>query len=360
MKDWIFFFIILWAWPIYASEDCQISETLEVSNMPPRRVQGPVGFCYAFSAITVLDQFHCKRKPNGCKYGMMSASIGEAGTPPGPIPKPSKSDGDKLIAAMPDDRLSVLDAISLSNQGQLIEGGFANEVLEKIQKQGRLALEKCALYERILYAQHTPDPKGNVSWWDRLKEAHAHFQTESQRLAGSPAALCQIAESTAAHIQEITGLSSDIEQISQALSKKNFQEFVRSATIPVRCESNRVKLPPFQVRIQREGSPTKTSPKITELIQKDTPVSVSICTTRHASQGCGAHEVTLAGMRKKCCQGRCVSQYKLADSAELFWTQSGNRNDKWVDADDILKRIERIQQSFPLGKGGTLTWLEER
>jgi len=358
---------------------CKISDEKLVSNMAPLRSQDGVGFCYAFAAVGVLDQFYCKKKIGGCKYGLLS--------PPEQLLTPNTEFADlnskegfgmamtpemyeKFSNGLPDDRLSVLDAIASSKAGLLEEGGFPNVVLDRIEKQGAIALEKCSPYEKLLLSDTKFFQLGvsNTNWWLRLQTLYSNYQQSVSSLDNQVLTdtkkreelVCATANQIATSMREAANLATNIEQIIKALHAKEFEEFVKQAVIPESCEKTRVALPKFTVGKLKDYQSTATKPKIDELLKKDTPIAISMCTSEKEKR-CDGHAVVISGARQKCCDGKCTVQYKIYDSSHLFWTKTMDPNsnifDAWVSADEVLGKIEKGGKRFSKD-GAALTWVE--
>jgi len=315
----------------FAEEPCTILEQYEVSNMQPVRSQDGVSFCYAFASVALVQQLYCKNKKGGCVYSF-----------------------DPKTKTSADDRLSVVDALALVSEGRLVEGGAETLTLHAIKNKGSLALEKCAPFDGLIQSDHKFASLGVKSnWWQRLRDLFKQYRSYDTLAMAAPAEqkfarACAIAEK----VKETANLKTDVDQIATALKRDEFQKFAKEAILPNQCEESRVPLPSFSVKTLGSADPASAGPKIASLLKNDTPVNVSICTAGPHPK-CGGHAIVLSGIRHKCCGSSCSRQYRIHDSANVFWSKADrdNYSEPWVDAGIVLKKVEQFG-------GDPVRWLE--
>lgn len=350
---------------------CKFKDQKVVSHLPPLRSQDGVGFCYAFASTVLLDQYYCKNKEGGCHYPGLSdeqikslkkkISSGEHLLPGGLY---TPADLAKQMQTQPDDRLSVLDAIAASKKGALVEGGFTNVVLESVRAQGSIALERCAPFDMLMASDTSFFKLGvtNSNWWQRLQALFQQYEFMASNVPANLSSdvkqkyLCEQAHSIAESAKQSAALVSDVDQIMRALADKDFANFVKDAVIPETCAASRKPLKPFAIGQSSQKDPKLNSATIERVLRTDTPIAVSMCSTEKSADGCGGHAVVVAGQRQKCCAGQCTAQYRVVDSAGLFWAEtkdSANPYEAWVSADEVLSKISKL----PMGSN-TLSWIK--
>lgn len=316
----------------FASNKCDYTSIQEVTDMGPDRSQDGLGFCYAFAALALIQQKYCKQK-GGCVYTLPSGGIGRS------------ESSQQHQESKEDDQLSALDIIAIGNRGELVEGGFVEDVLRHVKKQGELARENCMPYSAIILADYNhSQSQEKYSWWGTLRRLYKSFQKDYEK--DSQIALTENQCSVIDEIIKKDAIINDFEIVLESLKKSSFEEFVKNAIVPKECESNRVPLPDFTFRISKEFDPIKTKPIIMEKLKENKPVGVSLCSLSNSvlDDECGGHAVVISGARKKCCQGNCSIQFKIKDSSHGFWAKLDRNNldsysDLWVEEDEILRKI---------------------
>jgi len=313
----------------FGKDACSVKNIGLVKNMPPARSQDGVNFCYAFSAVAQVQHIYCKNKPGGCKYSFF---------------EPQEFD----------DRLSVIDAISLAKNGSLVEFGRIRSTLEAIKANGALAKENCAPFDGFL--QESSALKGEkATVWQKLRGLYEKYRNSATK---PPSQKIIIACTIAKEAKETANLKTDIQEIAAALERQQFETFVKEVSLPKKCEYSRVSIPPFSVKTSESADPRVTAPIIAHKLIQGTPVGASICTNMNDKKNCGGHFVVLSGIRERCCGKICKKQYRLYDSANVFWSNS-ERDDyfePWVDSTIVLEKIRQ----FGVHKeaGGPVQWLE--
>jgi hypothetical protein len=271
-----------------------------------------------------------------------------------------------------DDRLSVLDAISIGNSGKLVSGGWVENVLENVQKKGSLARESCASFDYLISSNFDFNPFGGGKYsdevqpvwvFDRLAKAYSEYQ-ETGAING-----CRN-ESAASEIIRLARLSTDVAQVASALERPTLEAFLAEAIIPKSCmKTDRLGIPPFKIRNKGEAkaplmSEAEISTQLQTLLQSDKPVVVSYCPNGRAdeSTACSGpgHVITIKGIRKLSCDGQApFTVFEAEDSASGDGPRIINVHEL---ASRMIMRQRQLKNSMPAGPaiqfGSLMTWLE--
>lgn len=279
-----------------------------VTNAAPVRWQNELGYCYAFTALYLLDHHYCQKRVNGgdsCQF------------------KTNGREGD--------DRLSAFDALQISGDGRLKEGGhFAFTLLKLKQNQYRISKSVCAPFSKY---------SGHVNILSILKYSYSDWMAE-------------------APLDEYEMLTFSLEQQNEFVAsaeelRSAFQMQKRSGEVGVdvmmtevfnyelkRCESQRLQLPPFEI----VTVVTKNDEKIKEVIREaiydfNRPLAIG-----YKSPGGGGHAVAITGTREVICKGQRQIQYQIADSAD--------GRSKWVNGSRLISAAKPF-----IASGVGLNWL---
>lgn len=274
--------------------ECAELEKTELPNMPIKRDQGGLGFCYGFSLTSAIDYFNCKKR--------------------------------KLDCSDPDNAFSSLDVISVGNEGGLIEGGNGLNLINNIMKSGKLATESCAPYSKFKF-KSVPDFTSESSTWRHL--AGVFLNAKKSDSYGC------IKKS------EIEQLAFSIEEIEKALTKQTFAEFLSAISIPEACQKNRVPLPPIspctydKSKIQNDK---ETNLNLVATLKSNTPIIFNFCVEENCVTKTG-HSILIHGFRNLCCRKdgniSCQKEYKVRDSARVVSDAPG---DYWVKEKFVLEK----------------------
>lgn len=318
-----------------ACENREIKDEKIIAGMPPERSQDGQGFCYAYAAITVLEHRYCQEK-GPCHFGA-SGRVAD---------KLSAKQFDAFIKSLPNDQLSVLELIT---QDEIGEGGYAKDLLQRIQKKGKIAKESCAPLLDIVRSSVQRLGKAD-GWWREYHRLYAEYRSLTPDSSNSERQ-CQYENM----VHRVLGGPASFAAIRDALTKKTQEDFIRKMTLPATCKAGRVKLPPFTVQTFGSASTEKTDlmAEIEKLIQNQRPAVATHCAARSPTDQAdcitnGWHENVIVGSRTLCCGSAnrvCVKQLKLQDSVP--------RN-AWENADKFLDKILVAKKRT----WSLLTWLE--
>ena len=319
----IYLIIILIAQISWATPVCEVKTSLVVP-MPPARTQEDRPYCYGFAA-TALVQFHyCKYKIPACTFT-------------GPA----------------NDQLSVLDALSIANYGGggLVAGGDTKQVLSRIGNKSELASETCAPFSPFLEKNWVLENKQKVSF------SKAVLRANEKSLKP-----CTMDErrNIAADLKTERKLTAEIDQIMNALSKKDFSMVLAEISIPKKCQDHRIKLPAFKTNDLSGTNFQDVRSKIQDRLSQGSPLATHICyfpvdKKKFADDGCGLHALTISGIRQKCCDGKCSFEYQFYDSAQAF-SEKQHTSDNWVPEAIYAERLERKWSTT--SDRSNLIWIE--
>ena len=292
--------------------------------MPPSRTQEDRPYCYGFAATALVQFQYCKNKTPAC-----------------------------VFTGAANDQLSVLDALSIANYGGggLVAGGDTKQVLSHISRKGELASEVCAPFAPFLEKNWVFENKQKVSF------SRAVLRSNEKSL--KPCSLDE-RRSIAADLKTQRNLTADIDQIMNALSKKDFSIVLAEVSIPKQCQDTRIKLPAFKP-IDLSGTKFQdVREKIQERLSQGSPLATHICyypadKKKLAEDRCGLHALTISGIRQKCCDGKCSFEYQFYDSSQAF-SEKERTKDGWVPEAVYSERLERKWSTT--SDRSNLIWLE--
>lgn len=302
---------LLISFNIWAASNCTYSNSnKEEIAMPPLRSQDSTGFCYAFAATALIQHKFCKSKPTGCKY--------------------------------PEDQLSELDIIAQGNYGNggLIHGGGSFDVLQKVAYNKKVSSDSCAPFDQFLNSEKI--------WKSIVISSKEKFdQCKSQ----------EIAENLKAQLN----LKANAAQIYQALGYRDFSIMMSKLFIPEECQKNKVSIPDYKPEKIEVKDFIAYKNKISEILTQKKPVIANICaaTLPPSQPTCAGylHALVIDGIRQKCCQAVCETEYHIHDSAKPgTFSKNEISDDDWISEKILKNRFESFIKTP--GTGASLIWIE--
>ncbi len=344
-----------------------------VIQMPPHRDQGPTGDCYAFAARALAQNHYCKTNP--CHY----------------------NNGN-------DDTLSVLDAVSLTYRKRIRNGGLTEEVLNAINQEGGMFRESCAPFDVFirngeLVNNKTGQPvesriTGNVAqneakWHFLIRQAMENSSKEGtsavQRkdiaqklirdlgLFHSSSSVCSDCNPRATPLAASGANVCDAEKsfelaiVQNSLTKKDISNVAYELLVPRACADQRLTIKHFTTHSQTFNSADDRRKFIANLLAHGSVVATMICALppgeiekakRLFHDTCGLHSLVVSGIRERCCNGVCSSEYQFYDSAKGF-ADSEKTDDGWISEKVYFERIGRVWPMLaPNQKRQDITWIE--
>ena len=332
---------LFWLWvgifstnsqPLWAN--CLVKSEVVVPHMPPER-EDRAGFCYAYAATQLLQQFYCSTKKDGCGFAQ----------------------------GRTDDMLSVLDTIS--QYSAVVqpphEGGSAIRVLEALSQNGAIAKESCAPLDSTLGIADLPhyDPKAaDGSWMTLLQKNNQHMQERIRKPQQGPQ---QKQEGLVCGYDKDTQTGSTAQALATALmptltdlpSSTIIEKFIFPKT---GCGEKRIQLEPFHSEAERNIQDDKAYiDALSGIISNhQRPAQIDVCLNPKADklESCLGHVTTVSGAREKCCDGTCTKEFRLTDSMKRVWVHSDA--DGWVSERDLLTHTDLFKKS----KSRSLVWIE--
>jgi hypothetical protein len=316
-------------------DDYQIVESKSL-DVGPDRTQDSIGFCYGYAATALIQNLYCKTKPGGCKYQ---------------ITDELKSNDSVSLTSVRDDRLSVLDAISIGNGGVLKEIGYSSDVLNGVAKTGSLAKESCAPADDLDELDEN---------WAKLAKLYQQYHSAPSQTALD----CNCSRGVTEEVNSLLKLHDSNSQIQDALTSASFGEFVKKLKIPKICEETRLPLPKFTVQTFKGNNPKEIKEKLLEKLRAGTPVAVNICF--YAGASCSPHVVVIQGFKKECCEkdvcvvgvkGDCWIDFEMFDSVARQFEPDPHH---YYYPEDAL--MEQIVTGMKTGhfREEPLTWIEHQ
>ena len=363
--------------------------TNEKVNMPnlPHRSQDGLRYCNVYLGLQLLQQVYCESKKNGCEFNQ-------------------KKD-DRLSAF----DIAFQGNAREGEKARLVEGGNPNDTLKNFS--GRVIAKEsdCPTpWEKVRYDENKKkgqeavrtQAKGCVDCIGAKKSNESHDRWKSLQKTSRTALYIKIWERELGVESEIDSYFSmekilngggksfldlplhDYEYFISKLKKhKKHREFFENWFIPSsfsfqkavkknlpytekdftmqyfskkNCKRT-IQLPKLKIhnilappilsipyKLKRE----QIKNKILELLRAGKLVGMMIHATNQDE--IAAHGITLQGYRKICCEGSCMQQIKIKDSAKVYEHYWGYEDD-WVDFNELGDRIL-------FGKGTGIIWIE--
>ncbi len=284
-------------------EQCRAKELHEVSNMPPQRDQGAKGFCYAFSAATIIDHNICEEKKIKC---------------------------DKQ-----EHQVAVLDLLKQVNDSKLTERGNGFLLYNRIVKLNinSLVKESCAPYNAV--KSSTSDSlKASEEAWSLLEKKYQKPWVDQNNLCDLKSGIDEIYKQTA--------LATDQLQIMRALFSQETDRYLAEITIPKECQNSKIEIPKMTISsfnsIDRSDYKNQLYNQLSSNFKKNQPMIFDFFLNLNDEVG---HSTVIYASRKYCCKDdpqtpeTCEFQYRIRDSARVISDKPG---DYWVNS-DFVERV---------------------
>ena len=309
----------------YSNHESEYNISLE--NMPPIENQKNLGFCYAFSARTLLEQYHCKELAMNCN---------------------SLVDKDKF---------SVLDIASYNfySPEYLNEGGRIDKVFKSIKRLSshqKISSEECASYSKLDYSYSTgiiagKKTRASITYktskggWEYLKSQYLKYKNASYNKQE------ELLDDTQINLR----LELDNAQLLEAFTTtKGIQSFYFKSLIPEHCRDNSYSRDVLDYKIgkfpqDKEDKPShlELTTKMYQLLKNNTAFNVSFCAikTMNAQTGkldCTYHGAVIKGIKKVCSKsGFCELMVQFHNSYGEKWQKK--YSDGWVRLNPLLDSL---------------------
>ncbi len=321
----------------------------EVNNLLPIKDQGDIGFCYAFSATSLLEQFNCKIK------------------------------GSDYCKNKKDVTLSVLHTATYGSMlKKIYEGGTPSQLLANIEREGKftIAKEGCAPYRALIsiYNEEITTPPNQFNYtlemllysvfktktgWDTLKKTFIDFRKRYSSRDTEKA--LEVAKNIKQFHPE---LNTSIQEIADALCKERSDEeyFVRDILIPDYCLDEAETLPRFVSKSLRANAKFEDTfvdrqellKHIIKLISINTPSVLSFVSGKSTQTNkIDAHATLISGVKVVCNKNSsdCKTMLKLHNSYGEEWQLI--HNEGWVLAEKIINNAFSLPNHTPV-----LAWVK--
>lgn len=289
-----------------------------IDNYPTIRTQDGVGICYAVTVTQLLNYQYCKQNKLNCKEAK--------------------------------NQISLLDVTAYSEYyaKTISEGGYPHSLLRSLKQQtDSIFKEQCLPFELLSHKDGEKD-KAQGQGYKSLREIY----DKHPRYLSPEEQMCH-----AKTIKSILSIEKDIEAILNAFQATSVAQFVYEVAVKDECldEQQKIDLPDFHTGVypsfsdQEEATPESLLGKVEKLVLNDIPVGISFCT--NSSEECGAHAVSINGIKEVCNKDDCRIMLKLHNSYGQSWQNFYNGG--WVDGENLMR------SALQYNKKNLLTWISE-
>jgi hypothetical protein len=238
-------------------------------------LQGKFGTCYGCAALNLL-QYHFNQSKN------------------------SENTGHPNFA--------LLDVLGQGCCGQLKEGGASRDLLYKIKKSLKVAVE--------------PYPLDYTTVFEKIRTHQGRQVSSCPRIIG-----------------EI--LPPELSEINEVLNKNSGNNLSVFEVMNRHPAIQRESIPPFNLHTydSRDVEATKNQIKKILASRPSVPVLIDYCHSAIGQKCAGFHATTISGFRTVCCDGQCQDELQLEDSNGSEW--SG-----WFLADPMIESSVTFNQGY--------------
>lgn len=290
-------------------------------QLGPARDQGGLGYCFAFAAVTLFEQYACRQRPEECPRGPLgSFSVADAIAQYGALyPRAVKT---PLVALAGDPRHTLFS-----------QGGDEGQLLQSLGLTGLCQTRHAPYFNERLGAHgDTEDVIEGVS-------AIGQLATSLRGLLGAQLT-CDL---TRGYLARLTALDEPkldalMRDIQAAVDAKDSPGFLTRLVAPPACANARIRVnPPYRVRYITSREKEEKTPFKRELLaqlKRGRALAVGIELRKLFPEDADSqqpllHEITVIGAKRV--GGRC--QVRVRNSWGEDWQK--RHHDGWVSLDRL-------------------------
>lgn len=333
----LFFSTVIYAFEAWAYNPYQSKKSsyfleksvfnISLQGLPKVENQRNLGFCYAFSARTLLEHYHCKENRSNC------------------------------MELAEDQKFSVLDIASYDYNipVRLSSGGSVNSILGNILRSKKLmAVESCAPYKVLDY-------KFTTQWLDGVKTTNSNNLTgvlggweflahyfRTYRESNRPEK-----ELAMEYLVQSLNLEQAPENLVEVLSTDyDLDDFHFHSLVPKHCRedsSAREVLDYSKGKFPKNFKTKYTSEQVLEqmylLLVNNIPFNINFCSSKTKNKQSGKMECTyhgsvIKGLKKVCTHaGKCEFLIQFHNSYGRSWQDSHDQG--WVRLRPIINNMRK-------------------